>query len=65
MLAEDGERSDMIELRTLSGEIVSIDPDMIESVRPDHGTVVVRLVNGSRRLVRGPYSSVLERLAAR
>jgi len=55
----------MIELKALSGEWVAIDPDLIESVRPDRETVIVRLINGSRRQVRGPYSSVLERLAAR
>ncbi|WP_157219675.1 flagellar FlbD family protein [Flavisphingomonas formosensis] len=55
----------MIELKALSGEVVAVDPDMIESVRPNRGTVVVRMINGSRRLVRGPYLNVLEQLATR
>lgn len=53
----------MIEFAGSSGETIRLDPDLIESVRPDRGTVLVRLITGSSKRVSDPYSSVLEKLA--
>ncbi|WP_157219053.1 hypothetical protein [Flavisphingomonas formosensis] len=53
----------MIEFAGSSGETIRLDPDLIESVRPDHGAVIVRLINGVLKRVSDPYSSVLEKLA--
>ncbi len=53
----------MIEFAGSSGETICLDPDLIESVRPDRGAVVVRLITGALKRVSDPYASVLEKLA--
>jgi uncharacterized protein YlzI (FlbEa/FlbD family) len=53
----------MIEFSGPGGEIVRLNPDLIESVMPDADRVIIRLINGRREQVRGPYRNVLDRLA--
>lgn len=47
-----------------SGKMVSVDPDLVESVRPSPEGIHVRMLNGVTQIVRESYLSVLERLAA-
>jgi len=55
--------SSLIEFAGSSGETIRLDPDLIESVRPDRDAVIVRLITGALKRVSDPYLSVLEKLA--
>lgn len=54
----------VISFQGANGAPIAIDPNLIESVRPAPGGVLVRLIDGVSQLVQEPYSRVLELLTA-